>query len=409
MKKIEKITKYVSGLFKRYHMNTYGFFEDYDDELDKVTEVPLFRFGEIDEGTLQKLSVNFGITKDEILNMDEDAAKRYWNKYPFFRILGNYLAQWEWNERFKNPMPSAEDLLINAIFTENEGYPVQVRYNISSVRERLINQLKEIDEYMPGTYHAGAEITDLKISTQTIFSFPKCGEMIRSFLEMVNRLKELFFKAIEQDLCEDEANELNFLATWLVAKDRVAISTIVTYDNILCFREIYRKENLKNFFDYVVIRAPFFECCPWRCREFFDDISLVQEYVEVYPLAKSKMRKFGMELTNFSCEFQWSDAKPIRFSDEEELELADFEDSCDLKHTPIEERAKERTRIFVKKNRSEIYGWGSYIKTLKKVYGPVSKGGVIVPTYTPFDLHDGDTLARMAARNSAKCRRNTDG
>lgn len=118
---------------------------------------------------------------------------------------------------------------------------------------------------------------------------------------------------------------------------------------------------------YVVIKAPFFDSCPWRCQEFFDDISLVQEYVDVYPLAKSKMRQFGMELTKFSCDFQWSDAKPITFSDEEELELADFEDICGLEHTPIEERAKERTHIFVEKNRSEIYGWGSYIKTLKEV------------------------------------------
>lgn len=129
----------------------------------------------------------------------------------------------------------------------------------------------------------------------------------------------------------------------------------------------------------------------------------------MYPLAKSKMRQFGLELTKFSCDFVWSDAKPIMFSDEEEMELADFEDICGLEHTPIEERAKERTHIFVEKNRSEIYGWGSYIKTLKKAYGPVSKGGVVAPVRVPFTLYEDGALDRVSARIAAKRGGNANG
>lgn len=408
MKKIDKITQYVSDLFERYCMHSYGFFSDYDEETDSSLEVPLFRTGKIDDETLKKVSVHFGITKEEIINMDEKAASRYWDKYPFFSLYHQYRHLWKWNQQYKDPEPTAAEYLLNAIFGNNKGIPVRVRYNISSVKERLIEQLKEYDKLFPGTYHEGAEITDLRISTQTIFSFPKCPEMIRSFLEMVKRYKELFFKAIEQDLCEEEANELNFLATWLVVKDRVD-RTQVTYDNILCFREIYQKENLENFYDYVVIKAPFFDSCPWRCQEFFDDISLVREYVDVYPLAKSKMRQFGMELTKFSCDFVWSDAKPITYSDEEEQELADFEDICGLEHTPVEERAKERTHIFVEKNRSETYGWGSYIKALKKAYGPVSKGGVVAPIRVPFTLYEENALVRVNARIAARLGGNANG
>lgn len=217
MSKIEKVTSYVLDLFELYHMNTYGFLEDYDDELEESVEVPLFRFGEMDEETLQKLSVNFGITKDEILNTDEDAAKRYWNKYPFFRLFRDYLAQWEWYQQFKDPMPSAEDLLLNAIFTENEGYPVRVRYNMSSVKERLINQLKEIDKYMPGTYHAGAEITDLKVATQTLFTFPQCTEMLRTFLDITDRIQELFFRAIKEELLAPQ--KVEYEDRYIVCKD----------------------------------------------------------------------------------------------------------------------------------------------------------------------------------------------
>lgn len=409
MKKIDKITQYVSELFERYCMHSYGFFSDYDEETDATIDVPLFRSGKVDDETLKKISVHFGITKEEIKNMDEGAATRYWDKYPFFALYHQYRHLWKWNQQFKDPEPTAEVILLNAIFGDRKGIPVRVRYDVSSIKERLIEQLKEYDKLFPGTYHEGAEITDLKISTQTIFSFPKCPDMIRSFLDMVKRYKELFFKAIEQDLCEEEANELNFLSAWLIVKDRVDTGTQVTYDIILRFREVYQKENLTDFYDFVVIKAPFFDCCPWRCLEFFDDISLVQEYVDVYPLAKSKMREFGMELTKFSCDFMWSDAKPIVYSDEEEQELADFEDVCGLEHIPVEERAKERTHIYVEKNRSETYGWGSYIKVLKKAYGPVSKGGVVAPVRVPFTLYEEGALDRVSARIAAKRGGNANG
>lgn len=402
MKKIDKITDYVSDLFDRYCMNSFGFFSDYDEESDSMVEVPLFRTGKVDDETLTKICVYFGLTKEEIKNTDEVASTKYWDKYPFFSLYHQYIYLWKWNQQYKDPAPSAAEYLLHVIFDDTKSIPVRIRYNFDSVKERLIEQLKEYDKLVPGTYHKDAEITDLKISTQTIFSFPQCPEMVRSFIEMVNRLKELFFKTIKQDLCEVEVNELNFLATWLIAEDRLDIGTVITYDNILRFREIYRKENMESFYDYVVIKAPFFECCPWRCREFFDDISLVQEYVDVYPQAKSKMRQFGMELTKFSCDFQWSDAKPITFSDEDELELADFEDICGLEHTPIEKRAKERTHIFVEKNRSEIYGWGSYIKIIKKVYGPVSKGGVAAPVRMRFALCEENAIERLNARITAR-------
>ena len=409
MKKIDKITDYVSDLFDRYCMHSFGFFSDYDEDTDSTVEVPLFRTGMVDDETLEKISIHFGLTKEEIKNTDANAAERYWNKYPFFSLYHQYRHLWAWNQQYKDPEPTATERLMNAIFGDNKGISVRVRYDLASVKERLIEQLKEYDKLIPGTYHEDAEITDLKIATQTIFSFPQCPEMVRSFVEMVNRLKELFFKAIEQDLCGDEVNELNFLATWLIAKDRVDIGTVVTYDNILRFREIYRKENLDNFYDYVVIKAPFFDCCPWRCQEFFDDVSLVQEYVDVFPLAKSKMREFGMELTKFSCEFVWSDATPITYSDEEEQELLDFDDICGLEHIPPEKRAKERTHIYVDKNRSEIYGWGSYIKTLKKAYGPVSKGGVVAPMRIPFTLYEENALDRVNARIAAKRGGNANG
>lgn len=401
MSKIEKVTSYVLDLFELYHMNTYGFLEDYDDELEESVEVPLFRFGEMDEETLQKLSVNFGITKDEILNTDEDAAKRYWNKYPFFRLFRDYLAQWEWYQQFKDPMPSAEDLLLNAIFTENEGYPVRVRYNMSSVKERLINQLKEIDKYMPGTYHAGAEITDLKVATQTLFTFPQCTEMLRTFLDITDRIQELFFRAIKEELSAEEAHEMNFLVSWTDAVDVATLSTKITYDTVRAYRNVYIAEGYDDFFAYAKFKR-FIGTNPWRCQEFFDDIELVKKLFFTFPQAKGEMRKFALELTKFECDFQWSDAEPIQYSEEEEKELEQIDNLLGARHIPIEERPKARTRIYVDKNRSETYGWGKYIKVLKKMSGPVSKGGLDIPDRSQLlDWHNSFLRIqnRVAARN----------
>lgn len=401
MSNIEQITTYISDLFELYHMNTYGFFEDYDDELEESVEVPLFRFGEIDDETLQKLSANFGLTKEEILNTDEEAAKKYWNKYPFFRLFRDYLAQWKWNQQFKDPMPSAEELLLNAIFTDNEGYPVRVRYNMSSVKERLINQLKEIDEYMPGTYHAGAEITDLKVATQTLFTFPQCTEMLRAFLDITDRIQELFFRAIKEELSAEEANEMNFLVSWTDAIDVATPSTKITYDTVRAYRNVYIAEGYDDFFAYAKFKR-FIGINPWRCQEFFDDIELVKKLVFTFPQAKGEMRKFALELTKFECDFQWSDAEPIQYSDEEEKELEQIDNWLGARHIPIEERPKARTRIYVDKNRSETYGWGKYIKVLKKMSGPVSKGGLEIPDRSQLlDWHDSFLRIqnRVAARN----------
>lgn len=407
MKKIEKITKYVSNLFDQYSMNDYGYFRDYDEDADETIEVPLFRYGKVDKDTIAKISVNFGITPEEILNTDDCAAMRYWNKYPFFKLYKQYLHLMEWNQKYKDPEPTAQELLFNAIFADKKGISVRYRYDFTSIKERLIWQLKEYDAVMPGVYHEGAEITDLRISTQTMLSFPECPIMIESFLDMTDRLQELFYKAIESELPTDEINEMNFLASWLRACDIVTSDTLITYDNVRCYHEIYKEENLDDFFEYAKIKA-FVDSNPWRCQEFFSDAALLQRFVTVFPQAKAKMREFGMELTNFSCEFVWSDAKLIQYSDEEEHEMAAVDQICGLKTISVEERAKERTYIYVNKNRSELYGWGNYIKTLKKTCGPVSKGGIEVPIRLPFTLYNGG-FERMDKRITARLGGSNDG
>lgn len=400
MSELEKITTYVTDLFSLYCMDDDGFLHEYDCELNEVVKIPLFRDGMIDNDTIERVSTKFGITAEEIKNTDKKAAKRYYNKYSFFRLYRKYLDLWNWNCKYKDPEPSAEERIINAIFTNKKVVQVRQRYNLQSVKERLIKQLKEYDSIIPGTYHEGAEITRLQISTETLFSFPECLLMIQSFLEIVDRLEILFYKTIDSELESDEINEMNFLANWLCACDKVTSNTIITYKNVKCCREIYKEEKLGDFYEYVIIKE-FFQTAPWRCQEFFDDFSLVQRFVNVFPQTKSKMRDFGMNLSKFSCSFVWSDAKPIQFTGDEEIEELVTSVLGDKEIIPIEEQAKEQTHIYVDKNRSELYGWGNHVKKLKEACGPVSKGGVEVPVRKPIVL-DRVFFERMQKRIRAR-------
>jgi len=389
MTKKEQVTKYVKYIFNLYDANKQDFFFVCDEETWEHIEIPLFPRRRIDNETLERISVHLGLTKEEILNMDKQAAKRYWNKYPFFRLYKEFMRNWAWQSRYKSELPTTEELLLTAIFTEEDELPFEERYDYPAVKERMIQKLKEIDVVIPGTYHEHADITELRISTEVFVSFPQCKEMLQSFMDIVNRIKELFFKALRTDLNEIEANELNFLASWMHMYDVVAQSTLLTYNNILIYRDVFVKENYKDFFYYANFRR-FIGTAPWRCKEFFDDMSLVQEFVNIYPQAKAGMHQFTMNVTKFSCDFAWSDAKPIVYSPEEE-------------DVPVEQRAKERTHIYVEKTPEEMFGWEEYAKKLKDAASPPAKGGLKIPIRkNNMMLAPEETLERMYARVDAK-------
>lgn len=404
MKSKEQVTQYVRDYFDRYELNDYDFFvsseEDEYGRSEKVN-IPLFPFDEMDAETLSRISLHMGVSTEEILNCDEQAATRYLHKYPFIHLFKAYKERYEWYSHYKTEFPSAKEWLLNAIFTENPGYPVKMRYDYADIKGRLIDKLKEIDAVMPGTYHENAQITELMFRTDMLFSFPDCGKMMRSFIDMVNRLKELFFKALQAELPEDEINEFNFLGSRLNASDVTAPTLVMNYDTLCKYRKVYIEENLTDFFSYVKVRT-FVGSAPWSCKEFFDDMSLVNELVNIFPQAKAMMREFAMSVSKLECVFVWSDAKPFMYSPEEEAELDSIDDMMGYKHLPYEQRAKERTRIYIEKTSEEMLGWEEYVKKITAAAAPPTKGGLALPK-REVDLRDINTsVRRMMRRVEAK-------
>ncbi len=375
MNQVKSIERFVDWMFDLYQAEKQEFYYEYDEDAMKMVEKPLFVTGEVEYETINKLSLFFGIDEQSIINRDENAAKRYWEKYSFFRLFKEYMTAWAFFSRYEEPS-------FESACTEDEcnSFELKKRYDYLDIKNRLLTKIKELDEVIPGTYHKGAEITDLSIRTEVFFSFPKCSEMIKSLIILIERIQALYYKALFQTLDDEEIRELNFLASWLRAGDAVMPDTLITYNNILKYRDVYAEEcRDMPFCDCVKIRrfgALDSSFIPWRCKEFFNDMDTVRKFASFFPGTKAKMREFEMLLANFHCWFTWSDAKPIMYSPEEEQEISEFLEMIGEEDIPIEERAKEPTEIYLNKEDCEMPGWGPFLDRLRIAASPEKKGGL---------------------------------
>lgn len=388
---LEKLEEYISEIFNLYQLDRDGLFEWINIETGEWEELALFT-DEIDQETMDEIQLRTGFSKDELLSLDERIKHKYWNEYPFFKLNNSFFVETMLADR------SPDDLL--RVFLEEGHTPKSLRYNYSDILDRLKSKLKEIDETIPGTWHENAEMNHIEIQTENLISFPECRDLMKSFLQMVDDLGELFFKALKTNLSQAEQNKLNFLVNSMNVTDICMPMVKLTYDNILILRDVYRRENLSDFLSYANVRL-LFDSNLWRCKEFFDDPELAQRFLNVIPDSKLKLRRFAMLVSKFDCTFTWSDAKPVVFSPEEELEMQSMDD-----YIPIENRRLEETEIWIEKNADEVGDWEPYILRLRKAAGSENLGGVKPPyrehgAFGPITLVDGVVTDRHRLRVDA--------
>ncbi len=324
--------------------------------------------------------------------MNKNTACKYQTEYPFFRLLSSYSAGCMLADR--NP----EDVL-HAIFHGTHSAN-SVRYAQADLIGRTQKKLLEINEVLPGTWHENAEMLDFSYRTENLISFPECANLMKSFLQMVDDLEKLFFKALDTDLSAEEQEKLDFLVESLNVTDICMPMVRITYDSILILRDVYKKENLKDFLSYVNIRAVF-DSNLWRCKEFFDDPETAQRFLNVIPDSKLRMREFALLAAKFDCRFTWSDAKPIMYSEDEELEW-----QATGEYIAVEERRKEETEIWVDKTEKELGDWKPYIDRVLLAAGSKKLGGMKPPyrehgAFGPINLTDGTKADRHLIRVQA--------
>lgn len=329
-----------------------------------------------------------GVTSNELLEMKGSVMERWSKKYPLVKY-------WEGMRRSVNESylrnPTPEERLLAAVYNFTERDIFVTRYNLKKLEERAMKALTALETEKLGSIHSGEKIENFYVDTVYICHYHHITEMVDSFFEMVNRGKELFLKAMEQDLNKEEICEYNLIVSHTGIRDKHFNLHGLYYRYLVKFRQLYLAEKGKGFFDYVVLSKdiPF---QPWKFAEIIADRVRMEKYLSYVPRAKMLMNIFAIEGTRFECSFTWSDAEPI-----DEEECWEFGKTYTSIWARLDEdyEGKKPTVVYIPKNERELGEDGLYFEMLRSMAGAPQEGGIPVPAHGESEESD---VKKMIAR-----------
>ena len=385
MASANEIKDYIKSCFSIYGLNLAEYFY-WDFEDTNFEEIPwINEDGDLLPGLLPFACEILGFSEEEIAGCNEKAMFKWQHKYPYFQHLTPF------SVAYKRTYFQGEEFdalrTLGLLFEVNMDKYYPSRFDSKDITKRLIQQLKDLDTSFPGTYHKGAHITDLTISTRNFCQYPDISEMTNSFITMVDNAISLFLKAVKEGLGTEEIKEYNFLVSVLGIRDRFYTRGYLYYDGLIKARELYSSLDEESFRDIIIFKKGL-KFKPWQASEFVNDKDLVSRYLIAMPEAKAEMREFAVGVSQFECFFTWSDASPIQFSPEEEEELDAVDELLGEEPIPLEERAKEHTTVYVPKNKEELSGDEITAKTLIDYCRPVKLGGLMCKKPRSYGLFD---------------------
>lgn len=310
-----------------------------------------------------------GVTSNELLEMKGSVMERWSKKYPLVKY-------WEGMRRSVNESylrnPTPEERLLAAVYNFTEKDIYVTRYDLKKLEERAMEALTALEAKKPGSIHPGEKIENFYADTVYICRYPHITEMVDSFFEMVNRGKELFFKALEQELTEAEICEYNLIVSYTGIRDKHFNLHGLYYRYLVKFRQLYLAEEGKNFFDYVVLSKdiPF---QPWKFAEVIADRTRMEQYLSYVPRVRMRMYMFAIEGTRFECSFTWSDAE--RMDEDERWEFAQTYTSI-WARLDKDYEGKKPTVIYIPKDDSELGEDSPYFEMLKTMSEVPQKCGM---------------------------------
>ncbi len=395
MNHAKEVEDFVHKSFAMYGLKFDSFFNELVDECEdedgvpyggELVALPIAIGSEIDMDLLEKAATTIGVTTDTLLNMDEQAAGIWRQKYPYFELKRQFDSARDFSLRFRG---SPGDMVIAAIFDENYHPDQFKRFNRVDIKERLLKLLKEYSSIMPECYHENADVVDLSIRTSNFTHFEKTKDMAESYLSMVERARELFYKLWDVDLSEREIREYNFLVSVLGMRDvGYAPGKPIYYKIAKRFAPVYKQEGFKEYSSYIMYRNRILPEL-WTCKEFYDYPDLVAKVVHEFPEVKAEMSKMVMLAENYLCSFAWSD-EPTPTID------VPFEEYLlGILHAFGDNSPSQYRRTYVPKTAQEIGDDEPYIERCKQLTAPPSKGGLILPKEEPGAK---DFMKRIMAR-----------
>jgi len=393
MANAKKVDEFIRETFTTYSLNYSEFFEeDIDEEnedLDLDFEEPEYV---LNVPMVELAAKILGVEKNDILETNDDAVMKWFEKYPYF---GHRPVFDETYRRSFHDENYDAARFLEVVFETTVVPNCPTRYDYENVKSRLVDLLKTIEQSIPGTYHPDATMNSLSIYTENFCHFDSVAEMVTSYIDMFNRVKELFFKAWDTDLSVDEIHEYNFLVATIGIQDRHYIKEYLFYDILKKFVPVYKSEGHTDFSAYARIHHKRV-LTPWKCAEFTLNKDLVQSFVDIYPRAKQEMRAFALQVSKFNCYFVWSDARPAVSSQAELDEINDVAEALGEDPITFENCAKEPTQVYVPKTSEELNGDDKFAEQLRILSGPVNLGGVRVTNHEyKFTAND---VASLQAR-----------
>lgn len=392
----KEINEFIRECFQSYSLDYKALLDLYGIE-DEAEDRDVFGGDTLDMVQIDKAAMVLGVTPDALLTMDDKAVYEWYKKYKYFTYITEFRYEMD-RSRHGEDYDALHAL--DALFNTDYAKSAPSRYDVSAIVERLISLLRDVDKSLPGTFHEGAGITNLSISTTNFFSYHNISRMVRSYIDMVNRAKELFYKAWDTELSDEEVHEYNLLVSALGLQDRAYINKYLYYDLLRDFIKTYKAEGYQNFSTYVRMDHHFIPAF-WACTGFVKNKALVQRFIDVCPDAKREMSEFALNASQFQCSFIWSDAKRVHFSPEEEEELDEFNEAIGLEPIDEEDRALETTTVYVQKTKDDLFGYDMYARLLNKLSGPANLGGVVTHIDELISISGETQVSRMGARIKA--------
>lgn len=382
MYKPEDIVEFIE---KCYEINdfSYSSFRTVNDE-DELVKIPMISNGKLNMDLVMQAAMELGVNVDALLEMNEDECWHVWSdKYP---CIGEFIGRKgdfemaKQNAYYDNFIPLDNDetieddivdfdsvdpkrLLATIFGTDLRKLPSK-RFG-KDLHERLNKELLIVEDKMPGVFHYGESINDLVYHTEYFCHYTSINKMVLSFIEMISRAEELFFKTLDNELEEKEIREYNIIISALNLVDRVIPSKRMYYSHVYSLREMYKETGYDKFLSFA--KQPIgMEFDPWTCKQFIEDRELVQLFINCIPEAKQMMMRFGQKTANLFCSFIWSDA-PYKKFDSYAL-AADDDDGY-----------YERTNIYIPKTKEELAGDEYYANIIKSYVKSSAMGGLSVP------------------------------
>lgn len=326
------------------------------EELLDVVEIKTILGTRVVEGNreyIERAAEVLGTTVEAIVKLDSNKLNTYYEKYAYFRLYPEALK--EYNEQFEK---------------QNKDYPLDAK----DITKKIVAYSKQYEGFMPGIYHKDATITKLMIEGHIITSFSEAKELWKSYIEMVERVQELFYKALlSNKLTKEEINEYNLLVSALnVTECIMEPSKMLHYSLLEKLIKVYQEEEYKEFYSFARINLGLFseeKIYPWCFKETISDKNIIQKYINIHPvingiLAKEYLRKYAMKAKCFYCSFEWSDAPGIKTGYEDVIGNLDI---------------RERTEIYLPKEESEISNYADECELLRKFASPPNMGGITMP------------------------------